>query len=98
MKGQIDEIWHTFILFTDEYATFCAEVAGRFIHHAPSVNGRQMSAGGYELFLNDYELTFGEPAPAHLWPRQGKSVDELQNNCQNGCSGNCDGNGCKNGG
>lgn len=27
--------WHTFLLYTREYAKFCERVAGRFIHHAP---------------------------------------------------------------
>lgn len=27
--------WHTFILFTREYAEFCDRVAGHFIHHVP---------------------------------------------------------------
>lgn len=33
---QVDIGWHTFILYTREYAAFCEEMAGRFIHHAPS--------------------------------------------------------------
>jgi hypothetical protein len=32
---QVDIGWHTFILYTREYAEFCDRVAGRFIHHAP---------------------------------------------------------------
>jgi hypothetical protein len=31
----VDIGWHTFILYTREYATFCERVAGYFIHHAP---------------------------------------------------------------
>jgi hypothetical protein len=31
----VDVGWHTFILYTREYAEFCDRVAGRFIHHAP---------------------------------------------------------------
>ncbi|ONH31502.1 hypothetical protein BL253_09210 [Pseudofrankia asymbiotica] len=31
----VDIGWHTFILPTRDYATFCARVAGRFIHHVP---------------------------------------------------------------
>jgi len=37
MRGPIDEIWHTFIVFTESYAAFCDQVAGRFLHHAPNV-------------------------------------------------------------
>ncbi|MDB5259275.1 MAG: hypothetical protein JWO73_483 [Candidatus Taylorbacteria bacterium] len=31
----IDEAWHTFIIFTREYAKFCNEHFGYFIHHNP---------------------------------------------------------------
>src|SRR3989344_9001819 len=33
--GPVDELWHTFLIFTNEYAEFCAEVAHGFIHHNP---------------------------------------------------------------
>ncbi|GAA3032034.1 hypothetical protein [Streptosporangium longisporum] len=32
----VDIGWHTFILYTKEYADFCQRNAGRFIHHAPT--------------------------------------------------------------
>ncbi len=31
----IDEAWHTFILFTKDYAEFCEVYCGGFIHHLP---------------------------------------------------------------
>lgn len=31
----IDEYWHTFILFTREYDTFCRMFSGRYVHHKP---------------------------------------------------------------
>jgi hypothetical protein len=34
---EIDDMWHTFILFTREYAEFCQCYFGRFMHHAPNV-------------------------------------------------------------
>lgn len=33
---EVDELWHTHILFTRDYARFCREVGGKFIHHTPS--------------------------------------------------------------
>lgn len=74
MKGPIDELWHTFIMFTREYQKFCKDVAGSFIHHVPNVpdefgNKTKSGADTYIKFLSDYELTFGEEAPKHLWPR-----------------------------
>ncbi|RSM47834.1 hypothetical protein DMA12_07640 [Amycolatopsis balhimycina DSM 5908] len=35
----VDIGWHTFILYTREYAEFCDRVAGRFIHHEPTDTG-----------------------------------------------------------
>lgn len=35
----IDEMWHTFILFTREYHQFCARFFGAYIHHAPATEG-----------------------------------------------------------
>nr|WP_184905286.1 hypothetical protein [Amycolatopsis umgeniensis] len=35
----VDIGWHTFILYTRDYASFCERVAGRFIHHTPNDDG-----------------------------------------------------------
>ena len=32
----VDVGWHTFLLYTREYASFCQRIAGHFIHHNPS--------------------------------------------------------------
>ena len=32
----VDVGWHTFLLYTRDYAEFCERVAGRFIHHVPT--------------------------------------------------------------
>lgn len=71
MRGQIDEAWHTFIIFTREYSEFCQAVAGRFLHHRPNTDSGSGPSGldAYQRFLSDYERTFREPAPADLWPR-----------------------------
>ena len=36
----VDEIWHTFILFTNEYRKFCDTLVGEYIHHEPNVDSR----------------------------------------------------------
>lgn len=37
MPSQVVDIaWHEFILFTREYAKFCASALGRFLHHTPA--------------------------------------------------------------
>lgn len=35
-SAMVDDGWHTFILFTRDYAEFCQRVAGFFIHHVPT--------------------------------------------------------------
>ena len=35
---QLDEIWHTFILFTKDYYFFCKKILGKFVHHNPFSN------------------------------------------------------------
>lgn len=32
---QIDDLWHTFLLFTKDYNEFCTTMFGYFIHHNP---------------------------------------------------------------
>jgi len=36
----IDDMWHTFILFTKEYQEFCSTYFGQFIHHVPIPKAR----------------------------------------------------------
>jgi hypothetical protein len=67
MAGAVDDLWHTFILFTREYASFCQKVAGRFIHHTPSQE-RTTSTRAYERMLDDYRKVFGEEPPSWVWP------------------------------
>lgn len=33
---QVDDLWHTFLLFTKDYQAFCHGYLGRFIHHDPA--------------------------------------------------------------
>lgn len=69
----VDEVWHTFILFTNEYRKFCDTMVGEYIHHEPNVNSaygidplfiykKNLSA---EFFYEEYEKYFG-PLP-ELW-------------------------------
>ncbi|KZN35948.1 hypothetical protein N480_18330 [Pseudoalteromonas luteoviolacea S2607] len=34
----IDEMWHTFILYTNDYFKFCHKYFGMYIHHSPTRN------------------------------------------------------------
>lgn len=37
----IDEMWHNFILFTQDYGDFCMNKFGRYIHHQPEKRKKQ---------------------------------------------------------
>src|SRR5215469_17003206 len=61
MSGPIDQIWHAFILFTKKYSEFCNLVAGRFLHHFPSIPGEApIDLKGYAQLLEDYKALFNE--------------------------------------
>jgi hypothetical protein len=45
----VDEMWHTFILFTNEYVSYCDRYFGRYLHHDPTPQSE------YETAINTYE-------------------------------------------
>lgn len=49
----IDEMWHTFILFTKEYATYCHSRLGAFVHHTPAT--RAFKEARQEQYRQDPE-------------------------------------------
>lgn len=48
---EIDYMWHTFLLFTKDYAEFCQTYFGKFIHHHP------VSLASDEETVNESDLT-----------------------------------------
>ena len=78
MTGPVDGLWHTFILFTRQYAEFCDEFAGRFLHHTPDARVDDTleesditvrdALEWYGVFLHEYAEAFGEPPPPDVWP------------------------------
>lgn len=86
MRGPLDELWHTFIVFTSSYAKFCRLLGGGFIHHLPETPKsasakKQRTNSSYQRFLSDYEKIFKEPPPPHLWPRPLGSSPVLDPSC-----------------
>lgn len=39
----IDEMWHTFVLFTKDYAAYCESRFGRYIHHKPTSRREELA-------------------------------------------------------
>jgi len=35
---KVDEVWHQFILFTQQYNQFCEEMLGEYLHHIPKTS------------------------------------------------------------
>lgn len=55
---EIDNMWHTFLLFTRDYHTFCEEYLGEFFHHSPHVGqDKPPSDEEYASELTEY-LTY----------------------------------------
>ena len=40
----IDDAWHQFILFTDEYSRFCSSAFGKLFHHRPYTNDQGLKS------------------------------------------------------
>jgi hypothetical protein len=59
LSPEVDEVWHAFILFTREYAAFCQEAFGTFIHHVPRTTRTPLPQASAENFLTAYEEVFG---------------------------------------
>jgi len=62
LSPEVDEVWHTFILFTREYAAFCREAFGEFIHHVPRTSRSPLSESTGENFRSAYAEVFGDEA------------------------------------
>lgn len=49
--SEIDDMWHTFILFTQDYMTFCHDYFGQYMHHLPATEEDEESSD--EVFEGD---------------------------------------------
>jgi len=97
---RVDDAWHCFILFTRDYATYCRERFGRFIHHEPM---ESPDRGAYKRAYEDATLRFGE-LDRRIWRRPGESYSWMPwfGACFGGGGGagggGCGGGGCGGGG
>lgn len=86
----VDIGWHTFILYTHDYAEFCKKVAGSFIHHVP--NDGSHSAHAPEELTNrtvDAIRRAGHAVDLPLWKASAKC-----NQCTSGCTHSSGDTGC----
>jgi hypothetical protein len=70
MAGKVDDLWHTFLIFTREYHRFCATVAGHYIHHRPTpkTEPKELGRANYAFLHDVYERVFGEAPDPSVWP------------------------------
>ena len=64
----VDNLWHTFILFTKEYSDFCQKHYGRYLHHVPRIENtktEETKVNRFQVFLDRYESLFGDVHP--IW-------------------------------
>lgn len=87
---RIDEGWHTFLLFTEEYAEFCRMCLGRMVHHRPhdEADGPVLDTMLIRRTRATAEAVFGELSP--LW-RYSHAADCCDSCSCESCSGstNC---------
>ncbi|WP_433363928.1 glycine-rich domain-containing protein [Streptosporangium sp. CA-115845] len=82
----VDIGWHTFILYTREYAEFCQRAAGRFIHHAPDDNPDDSGTGtGLAATIEAMEAA-GYRVDPMVWPTAAECSSGKCNQCYAGCS------------
>ncbi|MFF3401368.1 glycine-rich domain-containing protein [Streptomyces sp. NPDC002659] len=82
----VDIGWHTWILHTVDYARFCEQVCGRFIHHVPTPNGEEPDlspAAARERTLAAMTQA-GFTIDLELWPVTDKMGECSQ--CHAGCT------------
>jgi hypothetical protein len=63
----IDEMWHNFILFTQEYQQFCAFYFGSYLHHSPATKAaKQLHQQSIMTNLEDARANFNKKLTALL--------------------------------
>jgi len=66
---EIDDMWHTFLLFTKEYADFCANYFGEFMHHVPETEDNpspKLTDTEFSRYLSYIYDNLGE-ATVRIW-------------------------------
>lgn len=59
MSHAVDELWHTFILHTPQYETFCKDVFGEYMHHQPRSTAIPVPTSAISTFYTEYPKQFG---------------------------------------
>lgn len=69
----VDEMWHNFILFTDDYSHYCFDHFGYFLHHKPA---KQSARSQYQKSHSPEKLS---PDPKQFTQKQ---ITSLKQQCK----------------
>jgi len=76
----VDEVWHTHILFTKKYFDDCEALFGRYLHHEPLEDYKDIAllSDSYRVMISKYELIFDTKIP-DIWSMEkvGVCVDSF---------------------
>lgn len=61
----VDELWHTFMIFSPQYHEFCNSIFGEYVHHQPHTGATPVPAEALTNFFKAYDHAFGQLAP--IW-------------------------------
>jgi len=78
---EIDAVWHTFILFTKDYAAFCQTAFGEFIHHIPRTSRDLRTQDGTDRFVHAYREVYGDLSDVWREAVQVEKDDENPSGC-----------------
>jgi hypothetical protein len=77
----VDEVWHTCVLFTRLYAQLCTEAFGHFLHHEPTDEAEVEAEPEAEwpAFADAYRALYDQP-PGAIWspPISRRDIDGLE--------------------
>jgi hypothetical protein len=76
----VDIGWHTFVLHTLDYASFCDEVGGRFIHHNPICTEDIRSGVALERTISALRAT-GFRVDEELWRVDSADCNQCHATC-----------------
>lgn len=74
-SAEIDDMWHTFLLFTAPYRDFCHSYLGRFVDHEPF----EAAQPGYYSITRGFASDLFGALDERYWPEEGKA------DCSSGC-------------
>lgn len=77
VSEEVDEMWHTHILFTRDYRKMSLIIRGEYINHDPILTEADRLALEpyyHKGTLIRYREIYGEPAPRWLWPLEGGAI------------------------